>query len=95
MIPCSTNSRRPATDLSRRRTRVLIVEDTQPLAESYQLLLGLSGYEVRVAYTGPEGVYLGGVHPCPPDFGCPAHIARLSMTRLGHCYRLRRGRDMN
>ena len=48
----------PATDLSRRRTRVIIVEDHQAAADTLQLLLSLHGYEVRVAYTGPEGVRL-------------------------------------
>jgi CheY-like chemotaxis protein len=54
----STNSRRPAPDLSRRRTRVIIIEDNRASADSLQLLLDLHGYEARVAYTGPEGVRL-------------------------------------
>jgi CheY-like chemotaxis protein len=47
----------PTTDPSR-RTRVIIVEDNAATADSLQLLLDLHGYEVRVAYTGPEGVRL-------------------------------------
>jgi CheY-like chemotaxis protein len=39
-----------------RRTRVLIVEDERDAADSLRMLLELSGYEVDVAYTGPEGV---------------------------------------
>jgi CheY-like chemotaxis protein len=35
---------------------VLIVEDNPDGAESLRLLLGLCGYEVRVAHTGTEGV---------------------------------------
>ena len=65
MIPCSTNPRRPATDFSCRRTRVVIVEDDQAVADSLQLLLDLHGYEARVAYTGPEGVRLA--QEWPPE----------------------------
>jgi len=54
-----------AADLSRRRTRVVIVEDNRAVADSLQRLLGLYGYEVRVAYTGPEGVRLA--REWPPD----------------------------
>jgi CheY-like chemotaxis protein len=55
----------PASALFRRRTRVVIVEDNQETADSLQLLLGLLGYEVRVAYTGPEGVRLA--QEWPPE----------------------------
>jgi CheY-like chemotaxis protein len=65
MIPESTQTRLPATDLGRRRTRVVIVEDNQAAADSLGLLLGLRGYEARVAYTGPEGVRLA--QDWPPD----------------------------
>jgi CheY-like chemotaxis protein len=58
MTPTSTTTRPPATDRSRRRTRVVIVEDHLETADSLQLLLGLIGYDVRVACTGPEGVRL-------------------------------------
>jgi CheY-like chemotaxis protein len=54
-----------ATDLSHRRTRVVIVEDNQSVAESFRRLLELHGYEVRVAFTGPEGVRLA--QEWPPD----------------------------
>lgn len=37
-------------------TRVVIVEDNRAAADSMQLLLGLAGHEVRVAYDGPTGV---------------------------------------
>ena len=74
MFPESRNTHIPATDLSRRRTRVVIVEDNQDAADSLQLLLSLHGYEVRVAYTGPEGVRLA--QQWPPqvvlcDIGLP------------------------
>jgi CheY-like chemotaxis protein len=36
--------------------RVLIVEDNADVADSLRILLELLGHEVRVAYTGPEGV---------------------------------------
>jgi CheY-like chemotaxis protein len=36
--------------------RVVIVEDNRATADSMQELLELSGYEVRVAYDGVEGV---------------------------------------
>jgi PAS domain S-box-containing protein len=39
-----------------RPRRVLVVEDNRDAADSLRLLLGLLGHEVRVAYTGPEGV---------------------------------------
>ena len=65
MTPGSTTTCMPASALFRRRTRVVIVEDNQETADSLQLLLGLLGYEVRVAYTGPEGVRLA--QDWPPD----------------------------
>jgi signal transduction histidine kinase len=37
-------------------TRVLVVEDHPDVADSLRLLLELSGHEVRVARTGPDGV---------------------------------------
>lgn len=46
-----TSSKRPP-----KRLRVLVVEDSQDAADSLKLLLETSGYEVRVAYTGPAGV---------------------------------------
>ena len=39
-----------------RRPRILIVEDEQDGADILRTLLELVGYEVDVAYTGPEGV---------------------------------------
>lgn len=36
--------------------RILVVEDNRDSAESLRMLLELYGYEVTVAYTGPEGV---------------------------------------
>jgi CheY-like chemotaxis protein len=55
----------PTPDLSPRRTRIVIVEDNPVTAESLQMLLDLHGYEVRVAYTGPEGVRLA--QEWPPE----------------------------
>jgi CheY-like chemotaxis protein len=45
--------------------RVLIVEDNKDSADSLRLLLGLLGYDTRVAYTGPEGV--AAAHDFLPD----------------------------
>ncbi len=39
-----------------RHLRILVVEDNRDSADSLRLLLELYGYEVTVAYTGPEGV---------------------------------------
>jgi PAS domain S-box-containing protein len=39
-----------------RRRRVLVVEDNLDAAESLRMLLELSGCQVQVAHTGPEGV---------------------------------------
>jgi CheY-like chemotaxis protein len=46
--------------------RVVIVEDNRAAADSLQQLLDLCGYDVRVAYTGPDGVELA--EGWPPDF---------------------------
>jgi CheY-like chemotaxis protein len=48
------------------RGRVVIVEDNQATADSLRQLLDLFGYEVRVAFTGPDGVELA--EGWPPDF---------------------------
>jgi CheY-like chemotaxis protein len=65
MIPGDTQTRMPAADRARRRTRVVIVEDNRDVADSLGYLLGLRGYEVRVAHTGPEGVRLA--QEWPPE----------------------------
>ena len=44
---------------TRARRRVLVVEDNPDAAESLRLLLELSGYDVAVAGTGPDGVQIG------------------------------------
>ena len=54
-----------ATDLSHPPPRVLIVEDDQALAAGLRRLLAVEGYEVQVAYTGPEGVRLA--QEWPPE----------------------------
>ncbi len=41
---------------TRERRRVLIVEDNRDAADCLRLLLELLGHEIRVAYTGPDGV---------------------------------------
>jgi CheY-like chemotaxis protein len=39
-----------------KRLRVLVVEDNRDAADSLRILLELLGYDVAVAYTGPEGL---------------------------------------
>ncbi len=41
---------------SRERRRILVVEDNRDAADTLRMLLEMSGHEVRVAYTGPDGV---------------------------------------
>jgi CheY-like chemotaxis protein len=53
------------TELSHPRTRVIIIEDNRDAAAILRLLLDLYGYEMRVAYTGPEGVRLA--QQWPPE----------------------------
>ena len=65
MFPESRNTHIPATDLSRHRARILMVEDDQAVASGLRRVLSLNGYEVRVAYTGPEGVRLA--REWPPE----------------------------
>lgn len=48
-----------------RPLRILVVEDNPDTADSLRLLLGLYGYEVTVAYSGPDGVRAAG--QWPPD----------------------------
>ena len=36
--------------------RILIIEDNRDLADSFQVLLELLGYDVRTAYSGAQGV---------------------------------------
>src|SRR5262249_14544644 len=38
--------------------RILVVEDNRDAAESLRMLLELYGFQVSVAYTGPDGVAL-------------------------------------
>jgi RNA polymerase sigma factor (sigma-70 family) len=86
MIPASTKTPMPSSDLSRRRTRVVIVEDNQAVADSLRHLLDLRGCEVRVADTGPEGVrlaqeWLPEVVLC--DIGLPGLDEEDLVQRLG------------
>jgi len=39
-----------------KKKRVLVIEDNLDSADSLRMLLDLSGYEVEVAHSGPEGV---------------------------------------
>jgi PAS domain S-box-containing protein len=47
----------PATPRPRgKRWRILVIEDNPDVANSLRILLELLGHDVRVAYTGPDGV---------------------------------------
>ena len=52
--------------IAARRRRVVIVEDNHAAADSMQQLLTHSGYDVRVAYNGTDGVQVA--EEWPPDF---------------------------
>jgi CheY-like chemotaxis protein len=54
------------TDMPGRGVRVVIVEDNWATADSMRQLLDFAGYDVRVAYTGPDGVEVA--EEWPPDF---------------------------
>jgi CheY-like chemotaxis protein len=54
------------TRLPRAGVRVVIVEDNRAAADSMRQLLDHSGYEVRVAYNGPDGVQVA--EEWPPDY---------------------------
>jgi CheY-like chemotaxis protein len=58
MMLASPNAHPSAAVSSRPRTRVIIIDDNRAAADSLELLLSLHDYEVRVAYTGPDGVRL-------------------------------------
>jgi CheY-like chemotaxis protein len=57
-----------------KRLKVVVIEDNRDTADSLQLLLVLQGHEVRVAYTGPEGLKAAS-EACPDvvlsDIGLP------------------------
>ncbi len=55
-------------------TRVLVVDDNKDLADSVVTLLQMAGYEVRTAYTGPQGLKLAHTyrpHLALLDIGLP------------------------
>jgi len=59
----------PGTDC-----RVLVVDDNEDAADSLATLLGVMGYEVRVAYDGPEAIQAADeFHPAVAllDIGLP------------------------
>lgn len=56
------------------RLRILVVEDNHDVAESLRMLLEIYGYEVTVAYSGPEGVQAAKAvrpHIVVSDIGLP------------------------
>lgn len=52
LAPASGPLRRPGG-----RHRILVIEDNNDAAESLRLLLDVSGYDVKLAHTGPDGVH--------------------------------------
>jgi CheY-like chemotaxis protein len=54
------------TNLPAGGLRVVIVEDNRAAADSMRSLLDLYGYDVRVAYSGPDGVQVA--EEWPADF---------------------------
>lgn len=64
MMLASTNTRTLA-GVPSRQTRVIVIDDNQLAADSLELMLSLHDFEVRVAYTGPDGVRLA--LEWPPD----------------------------
>ena len=64
MMLASANAH-PPTGVPSRRTRVIVIDDNRLAADSLELVLSLHDFEVRVAYTGPDGVRLA--LEWPPD----------------------------
>jgi CheY-like chemotaxis protein len=67
--------------------RVVIVEDNRAAADTMRQLLDHCGYEVRVAYNGPDGVQTA--EEWPPDFvlcdiGLPGMDGYQVATALRH-----------
>jgi PAS domain S-box-containing protein len=54
--PPALSSRPPSPRPAARELRVLVVEDNRDAADSLRMLLEAYGYQVEVAYTGPDGV---------------------------------------
>lgn len=46
----------PVVSRAKKGLRVLVIEDNEDSAETLRLFLELSGYEVSVAHSGPEGL---------------------------------------
>jgi signal transduction histidine kinase len=59
--PALTQGAAPAPP-SPRRLRVLVVEDNRDAADSLRMLLDAHGYDVEVAYSGPDGVRAAEAH---------------------------------
>lgn len=81
---------RPASSAS---TRVLVVDDNEDAADSLATLLDVMGYEVRVAYDGPEAIVAADAfHPEVGllDIGLP----RLSGYDIARHIRSTRGEDV-
>ena len=73
--------------------RVLVVDDNEDAADSLATLLGVMGYEVRVAYDGPEAIAAADeFQPAVAllDIGLP----KLSGYDIARDVRGKRGRDV-
>ena len=74
-------------------TRVLVVDDNEDAADSLATLLGVMGYEVRIAYDGPEAIQAADeFEPAVAllDIGLP----KLSGYDIARHVRARRGDDV-
>lgn len=73
--------------------RVLVVDDNEDAADSLATLLGVMGYEVRIAYDGPEAIQAADeFEPAVAllDIGLP----KLSGYDIARHVRARRGADV-
>ena len=68
------------------RRRILVVEDNDDSAETLRMLLKLSGYEVRVAHTGTEGVRAA-AEWLPDTVICDIGLPELDGFAVARCLR--------
>jgi PAS domain S-box-containing protein len=54
--PAILTGKQSSVEAGARRQRILVIEDNRDAGHSLQIFLQMLGHEVRLAYTGPEGV---------------------------------------
>jgi two-component system CheB/CheR fusion protein len=84
LAPMRDDTARLSAAAGPRPRRILIVEDNVDAAESLRLFLDLTGHEVAVAHSGPEGV--ARAHDCQPevvlcDIGLPGDLDGYAVAR--------------